>query len=101
VGTRRRLVPARANGRIARGRQGNAAAVAVRSPYLRVVGMETDAEGAGRGGKRSFTPAEEEQMVELSRRPDIYEQFARSIAPSIYGFEGMHRNLHRVWCVWF
>jgi len=60
----------------------------VRSPYLRVIGMETDAEGGGRGGKRTFTPAEEAQMVELSRRPDIYERFAASIAPSIFGFNG-------------
>ena len=68
--------------------QGSNTAVAVRNPYLRVVGMETDAEGAGRSGKRSFTPSEEAAMHELSRRPDIYERFARSIAPSIFGFDG-------------
>ena len=61
----------------------------MRSPYLRVIGMETDAEGGGRGGKRTFTPAEETQMLELSRRPDIYERFAASIAPSIFGFNGV------------
>jgi len=31
-------------------------------------------------------------MIALSRLPDIYERFAASIAPSIYGFNGMSHN---------
>ncbi|KAJ3330565.1 minichromosome maintenance protein 5 [Blyttiomyces sp. JEL0837] len=60
----------------------NQGATAIRSPYLRVIGMQADVDG---GRNRTFTPAEEEEFIALSRRPNLYEDFARSIAPSIYG----------------
>ena len=50
--------------------------------------MDVDLEVATRG-KRSFTPEEEARYIEISRRPDVYQLLARSIAPSIYGNEGM------------
>lgn len=43
-----------------------------------------ESEGAGRA-LASFTPAEEEKFLTLSRSPDIYEKMASSISPSISG----------------
>lgn len=62
----------------------NVGAVAIRTLYLRVVGIEIDEEGAGRA-KASFSPAEEEKFHEMARDPTLYEKLAASIAPSIYG----------------
>jgi DNA replicative helicase MCM subunit Mcm2 (Cdc46/Mcm family) len=53
---------------------------------LRVVGMQTDSDGER---NRSFTPEEEEEFLTMSRRPNLYEEFASSIAPSIYGSPGI------------
>ncbi|CAO1628057.1 unnamed protein product [Sympodiomycopsis kandeliae] len=61
-------------------------AVALRTPYLRVVGLEIDAEGAGgRGMARMFSAADEEEFSRLARTPGLYDKLASSIAPSIYG----------------
>lgn len=65
-------------------KQKNAGAVAIRNPYIRVVGLSVDENNAGRG-KMSFTEEEEEQIVRLLRQPKIYDTLASSIAPSIYG----------------
>ncbi|ETK77251.1 hypothetical protein L915_16473, partial [Phytophthora nicotianae] len=62
----------------------NVGAVAIRTLYLRVVGIEIDEEGAGRA-KATFSPAEEEKFHEMARDPKLYEKLATSIAPSIYG----------------
>uniref|UniRef100_A0AAV1UUH8 DNA replication licensing factor MCM5 n=1 Tax=Peronospora matthiolae TaxID=2874970 RepID=A0AAV1UUH8_9STRA len=62
----------------------NIGAVAIRTLYLRVVGLEIDEEGAGRA-KATFSPAEEEKFHEMARDPYVYEKLAASIAPSIYG----------------
>jgi len=61
-------------------------AVALRPPYLRVVGLEIDTEGAGgRGVSRMFTAEEEDEFERMAKTPDLYEKVAASIAPSIYG----------------
>ena len=59
-------------------------AVAIRTLYLRVVGIEIDEEGAGRA-KATFSPTEEEKFHDMARDPNLYEKLAASIAPSIYG----------------
>ncbi|GAA5999161.1 MCM DNA helicase complex subunit MCM5 [Rhodotorula paludigena] len=59
--------------------------VALRTPYLRVLGLEVDREGASGSGVRSFTAEEEEEFEKMGKQSDIYEKFARSIAPSIFG----------------
>ncbi|ETV97706.1 hypothetical protein H310_09591 [Aphanomyces invadans] len=59
-------------------------AVAIRTPYLRVVGIEINEEGAGRA-KVVFTPREEEIFADMARDPNLYEKLSASIAPSIYG----------------
>lgn len=64
--------------------KGTPSAVAVRNPYLRVVGIQQDA-GHDLMRNMVFTEEEEEEFINLSKNPDLYEIFARSIAPSIYG----------------
>lgn len=61
-----------------------AAAVAIRNPYLRAVGITSDLDHTAKGAA-TFTEEEEQEFLEMSRRPDLYDAFARSIAPSIYG----------------
>lgn len=61
-----------------------ALASTVRTPYLRVLGVDVDSEGGGRS-TTIFTPQEEEEMQRLARDPEIYEKLARSIAPQISG----------------
>lgn len=60
------------------------AAVAIRNPYLRAVGIQTDVDHTAKGGA-VFSEEEEQEFLEMSRRPDLYERFAECIAPSIYG----------------
>ena len=61
-------------------------APALRQPYIRILGLELDASvAAGGGGSKSFTPEEEEEFLRLSRSDNLYERFARSVAPSIFG----------------
>ena len=56
----------------------------IRTPYLRVVGVDISSGGSGRISA-ALTSAEEEQMQRLARDPQIYEKFANSIAPQISG----------------
>ncbi|KAH7165993.1 MCM2/3/5 family-domain-containing protein [Dactylonectria macrodidyma] len=59
-------------------------AVAIRTPYLRAVGIQTDLDQSAKGAA-TFTEEEEQEFLELSRRPDLYNIMADCIAPSIYG----------------
>lgn len=66
------------------GKGSSGSAVAVRNPYLRAVGLQTD-DGHSLKGDISFLDNEEQEFIELSRRPDLYKIFVECIAPSIYG----------------
>jgi DNA replication licensing factor MCM5 len=57
---------------------------ALRSSFLRILGIHIEFAGGGRT-VNLFTPAEEEEMQRLARDPDVYEKVARSIAPQIQG----------------
>ncbi|KAI2615871.1 MCM-domain-containing protein [Hypoxylon sp. NC1633] len=59
-------------------------AVAIRTPYLRAVGIQTDVDATAKGHS-VFSEEEEQEFMELSRRPDLYNIMADCIAPSIYG----------------
>lgn len=59
-------------------------AVAIRNPYIRVLGIQKDVD-TNAAGNVIFTEEEEEEFLQMSRNPDLYESFANSIAPSIYG----------------
>ena len=56
----------------------------IRTPFLRVVGIQVESEGGGRSTSY-YTPQEEEEMQMLARDPDIYNKLANSIAPQISG----------------
>ncbi|ROT39238.1 MCM2/3/5 family protein [Sodiomyces alkalinus F11] len=59
-------------------------AVAIRTSYLRAMGVQTDLDKTARG-HAIFTDEEEQEFLEMSRRPDLYNILADCIAPSIYG----------------
>ncbi|KAG9243924.1 MCM2/3/5 family-domain-containing protein [Calycina marina] len=59
-------------------------AVAIRTPYIRAVGIHSDVDHTAKGNA-IFTEEEEQEFQEMSRRPDLYQVFASCIAPSIYG----------------
>ncbi|EGP85117.1 unnamed protein product [Zymoseptoria tritici ST99CH_1A5] len=61
-------------------------AVAIRNPYLRAVGLQTDRSSNQSSGMGiQFSEEEEQEFLEMSRRPDLYQLFADCVAPSIYG----------------
>jgi DNA replication licensing factor MCM5 len=59
-------------------------AVAIRTPYLRAVGIYGGLDHTAKGST-VFTDEEVQEFEQLSRRPDLYTVFANCIAPSIYG----------------
>ncbi|OBT46300.1 minichromosome maintenance protein 5 [Pseudogymnoascus sp. WSF 3629] len=59
-------------------------AVAIRTPYLRAVGIDSDVDQTAKGNS-ALTEEEEAELLELSRMPDLYNVLADCIAPSIYG----------------
>lgn len=59
-------------------------AVAIRTPYLRAVGIQSDTDSTAKGHS-SFSEEEEQEFLEMSRRPDLYNVMTDCIAPSIYG----------------
>lgn len=59
-------------------------AVAIRTPYLRAVGIQTNLDQTAKG-HLTYTEEEEQEFLELSRRPDLYNVMVDCIAPSIYG----------------
>ena len=65
-------------------KQAQKSAVAIRNPYLRAVGIHSDVDHTMKGNA-IFSEEEEQEFLEMSRRPDLYEVFANCIAPSIYG----------------
>lgn len=65
----------------------------IRSPYLRVVGIQVEMGGHGRADQFSLLPEEERQFQTLAKNPDVYNLISRSIAPSIYGSEDIKRAI--------
>lgn len=75
-----------------KGSKGPAAAVAIRNPYLRLVGISTDVDHTAKGSA-VFTDEEEQEFLELSRKPNLYEMLVSSIAPSIYGNQDIKKAI--------
>ncbi|KAF5193688.1 Dna helicase [Thalictrum thalictroides] len=69
-------------------------AVAVRQPYIRVVGIEeaneTDSRGSSRGPS-SFTAEEVEEFKKFASEVDSYKEICAKIAPSIYGHDDVKK----------
>jgi DNA replication licensing factor MCM5 len=72
--------------------QERGASEAVRHPYLRVLGVHRDTQGAGRALFR-FTPREVQAFTRFAKRRDAYEIIARSIAPSLFGHNDCKRAI--------
>lgn len=66
--------------------------VAIRNPYVKVLGIQTDVDHNA-AGNVIFTEEEEEEFMELSRHPNLYESFANSIAPSIWGNQDIKKAI--------
>merc|ERR1719270_3380212 len=76
------------------GRGGEKGAVGVRMPYLRVVGLQVETEGAGRTSSNlTFTQEDEESFRRLASQPGVYDTISKSIAPSIYGSEDIKKSI--------
>ncbi|KAL8852013.1 MAG: hypothetical protein Q9221_003118 [Calogaya cf. arnoldii] len=67
-------------------------AIAIRTPYLRAVGIHSDVDHTAKGNA-IFSEEEEQEFLEMSRRPDLYSVFANCIAPSIYGNQDIKRAI--------
>ena len=67
-------------------------AVAIRNPYLRAVGITSDVDHTAKGNA-VFSEEEEQEFLEMSRRPDLYDVFASCIAPSIYGNQDIKKAI--------
>ncbi|CAM6026366.1 unnamed protein product [Sphagnum balticum] len=65
-------------------------AVAIRQPYLRVVGMEQASEVTS-GGANTSTSDEDMEFKDFARRPDAYQEICRLIAPSIFGHDDVKK----------
>lgn len=74
------------------GRGGDHNDYAVRTPYIKALGIQVDSQGAGRVFS-SFTEDEVSEFKAMARRPDIYEYIVSQIAPVIYGHDDIKRAL--------
>ncbi|KAI3811280.1 hypothetical protein L1987_21001 [Smallanthus sonchifolius] len=65
-------------------------AVAVRQPYIRVVGIEETNE-ATRGGHANFTTEEIEEFKKFASEGNVYQNICSKIAPSIFGHDNVKK----------
>merc|ERR1739838_912278 len=67
-------------------------AVGIRQPYLRVIGIQVDEQGRGYSSGVTISATDEEKFRQLAQDPKVYERIAKSIAPSIFGFEDVKKS---------
>lgn len=72
---------------------GSAGAVAIRNPYLKILGIQTDLDNSIGGDGLTFSEEEEDEFLKLSRTPNLYEMFSKSVAPLIYGNEDIKKAI--------
>ncbi|XP_021910322.1 DNA replication licensing factor MCM5 [Carica papaya] len=65
-------------------------AVAIRQPYIRVIGMEEANEASSRG-PATFTPEEVEEFKKFASSQDVYKTICSKIASSIFGHDDVKR----------
>ncbi|GMN47175.1 hypothetical protein TIFTF001_016357 [Ficus carica] len=65
-------------------------AVAIRQPYIRVVGIE-EANEANSRGPAAFMPEEIEEFKKFAADPDAYKNICSKIAPSIFGHDDVKK----------
>ena len=66
---------------------------AIRTPYIQICGMHVPGGIAKNGGQVSFTSEEEAEIKEFAQEPGVYEKFAASIAPSIFGHDDVKKAI--------
>ena len=69
----------------------NGGAVAIRSPYIKVIGIQRESETTN--GISSFTEEQEQEMISFSKTPNLIDRFVSSIAPSIFGNDDIKKAL--------
>lgn len=83
--------------------------IGIRQPYLRIVGIQIDSDASNStqsatvkttttnaiGSNNYLTSRleEEEEIRRLAKCPDVYDQIAKSIAPSIFGFHDIKKAI--------
>lgn len=83
--------------------------IGIRHPYLRVIGIQIDSDGSSTTnsvnqtnssnqniGSNNFLTSrieEEEEFRRLAKSTNVYEQIAKSVAPSIYGFHDIKKAI--------
>ncbi|KAG0653822.1 minichromosome maintenance protein 5 [Maudiozyma exigua] len=73
---------------------GNEGGVSIRNPYIKVLGLQTDIDtNTFYNSVSMFSEEEEEEFLQLSRNPNIYDLVAKSIAPSIFGNEDIKKAI--------
>lgn len=86
----------------ASGNNGGGNAVAIRTPYIKVLGIQPIVDtnlnlhmnsNSISSFNTLFTEEEEEEYLKLSRQKNIYSLLAKSIAPSIYGNEDIKKAI--------
>ncbi|KEH32167.1 putative DNA helicase [Medicago truncatula] len=70
----------------------NKGAVAVRQPYIRVVGIEDGNEAKSRG-PTAFTNEEIEEFKKFAADHDVYKNICSKIAPSIFGHDDVKKAM--------
>lgn len=66
--------------------------VALRYPYVRVLGIDVNNDGSGRSLIR-FNQSEENKFIKMSKNSNIYESIASSIDPAIFGHENIKKAI--------
>ncbi|MCL6404076.1 hypothetical protein EXT66_22890, partial [Pectobacterium carotovorum subsp. carotovorum] len=62
--------------------------VAIRTPYIKILGIQKDIDiNTSSNNLNMFSEDEEEEFLTMARRDDIYQLLTKSIAPSIFGNE--------------
>eukprot|EP00887_Chlorella_sp_A99_P001470 scaffold8.g1470.t1 len=82
---------------IAAGSGGNkrdkAGAVAIRQPYLRVVGFQEDVLNGDTARRPTFSMEEEQEFKDFAAQPGATERIFERIAPQIFGSEGIKKAI--------
>lgn len=66
--------------------------VAIRNPYIKVLGIQKELAGSN-SELFQFSEEEEQEFINMARQPDFYNLFALLIAPLIYGNQDIKKAI--------
>lgn len=72
-------------------KKGDGATVAVRQPYLRIVGFQEDVLNGDTARRPTFSPDEEAAFKEFATTPGAAEQIFSRVAPQIFGHDDIKK----------